>query len=350
MGRVQRSIVPRRPASPKPGDNGGMSDATHDSSPETPAPALALAHDLAVLAEAAARAVGPYLRRVTRTVMTVDTKADLHDPVTAHDRRVEGALHTLLSHMVPASRVLGEETGEHTFPPHADPFPRGFADDFEVPMSPAVQGAIRRSEGLGARVRWIVDPIDGTANFASGLPWFNTSIGVELDGEVVAGAVHAPVLAETYVADLERAWMRDADGTSTPLRSEGPLREDEALLVSYHPGVSLFSSDPDFAAAQERRLVSAYQTYRRLGACALDLAMVAGGWVGCVVGTSFKPWDVAAGLHLVRVAGGRIHTEDFGTSLPEGLRPGIVVSVGTLVPSTALGVMSDYVDWWGARA
>lgn len=345
MGRVQRSIVPRPQAPPKPGDNGSMSDATHEGLSGRTAPA----HDLAVLAAAASRAVGPYLRRVTRTVMQVDTKADLHDPVTAHDRRVEGALHTLLGNMVPASRVLGEETGEHSLSPQRDPFPQGFADDFDIPMSPQVQGAIRRVEDLGERVRWIVDPIDGTANFASGLPWFNTSIGVELDGEVVAGAVTAPVLGETYVADMDRAWVQDAQGTS-PLRSEGPTREDRALLVSYHPGISLVAADPQFAADQEGRLVSAYQTYRRLGACALDLAMVAGGWVGCVIGVSFKPWDVAAGLHLVRIAGGRVHTESFGTGLPEGLCPGIVASVGTMVPTAARSAMADYVTWRATRS
>lgn len=322
-----------------------MSDATHEPSTGH----TATAHDLAVLAAAATRAVAPHLRRVWRTAMQVDTKADLHDPVTAHDRRVEAALHTLLAHMVPASRVLGEEAGEHTLPPDRDPFPRGFAEDFEIPMSPRVQGAIRRVESLGGRIRWIVDPIDGTANFASGLPWFNTSIGVELDGEVVAGAVNAPVLAQTYVADLEDAWTEDASGTA-PLRSQGPTREDHALLFSYHPGVSLITSDPSFAAEQERRLVSAYQTYRRPGACALDLAMVAGGWAGCVIGMSFKPWDVAAGLHLVRIAGGHVHTEPFDTGLPEGLCPGIVASVGTLQPTTALVVLSDYVEWRRYRA
>lgn len=322
-----------------------MSDATHES----PAEGATTAHDLAVLAAAASRAVSPYLRRVSRTVMRVDTKADLHDPVTAHDRRVEAVLHTLLAHMVPASRVLGEETGEHILPPTRQPFPRGFAEDFDIPMSPQVQGAIRRVEGLGERVRWIVDPIDGTANFASGLPWFNTSIGVELDGEVVAGVVNAPVLAQTYVADLQDAWSEDAAGT-TPLHSQGPTREEEALLVTYHPGLALLTADPAFAAEQERRLVSAYQTSRRLGACALDLAMVAGGWAGCVIGMSFKPWDVAAGLHLVRVAGGHVHTESFGTDLAAGLCPGIVASVGTLDPVRARAAMSDYVTWRAAQA
>lgn len=316
-------------------------DQVHDLGP--------LAHDLAVLARAASRAVGPYLRRVSRTVMRVDTKADVHDPVTVHDRRVEGALHTLLAHMVPGSRVLGEETGEHLLPSSPPPFPDGFTEDVDLPTSPEVQGALRRVQLLGPRVRWLVDPIDGTANFAAGLPWFNTSIGVELDGTVVAGAVNAPLLSEVYVADLDHAWREGEDGT-VPLVSRGPVREDEALLVSYHPGARLLTADPSFAVGQESRLVSAYQTTRRLGACALDLAMVAGGWVGCVVGMSFKPWDVAAGLHLVKTAGGGVHTEPLDTGLPPGLCPAIVASVGTLHPTTALSVLADYVEWRRDRA
>lgn len=323
-------------------DNGGMT-APLTSAADGPTPddeAAATAHDLATLARAAATAVAPYLRSVARTVTTFETKADVHDPVTVHDRRVEEALHALLAHMVPGSRVLGEETGEHVLPVEPQRLGAGFTDHFVVPTSPQVQGARRRRAALGERVRWIIDPIDGTANFAAGLAYFNTSVAAELDGRVVAGAISVPMGHEVFVADARRCW-REGPGGTADLHADGPDREDRALLITYYPGRAMLTRHPARSLAHETLLVGAYQATRRPGAAALDLAMVAAGWCGAMLGTSFKPWDVAAGIHLVRVAGGRVLNLPLGTDLPDGLRPGIVASARQLDAGTAASVLRE---------
>lgn len=308
--------------------------------PGTTTDDLTTAHDLSTMAREAALAVAPYLRSVARTVTDFETKADVHDPVTLHDRRVEGALHALLARMVPGSRVLGEETGEHLLPAEPQKLSAEFTEHFHVPTSPEVQGALRRCAALGDRVRWIVDPIDGTANFAAGLSYFNTSIGVELDDAVVAAAVSVPMSHEVFVADADRCWL-EGPGGRIDLRADGPAREDHALLMSYYPNRAALTGHPARSLDHETRLAGAYQAIRRPGACALDLAMVAAGWCGAMIGTSFKPWDVAAGIHLVRVAGGRVLNLPLGTDLPEGLSPGIVASARQLDAATARGILRE---------
>lgn len=307
---------------------------------DTPPGASALAHDLATMARDAALAVAPYLRSVARGVAEFQTKADVHDPVTEHDRRVESALHDLLARMVPGSRVLGEETGEGVLPLEPPRLGADFTTHFLVPTTPEFQGALRRCAGLGDRVRWIVDPIDGTSNFAAGMAYFNTSVAVELDGVVVAGAVSVPMAHEVFVADALTCWLESKEGRRE-LHADGPAREDASVLISYHPSRSLLVSNPQRALDHEIRLVQAYQAVRRPGAAALDLAQVAAGWCGAMIGTSFKPWDVAAGIHLVRVAGGRVLNLPVGTDLPEGLRPGVVVSARQLDAVTAASVLHE---------
>ena len=311
--------------------------------------ARAIAHDLAVLTRAAAISVAPYLRSVARTATTIETKRDLHDPVTVHDRRVEAALHTVLASLVPGSRVLGEETGEHFLPTAEDvKFPPGFGERFTVPTAPEVLGASRRSASLGRRVRWIVDPIDGTANFASGSPYFNTSVAAELDGHVVAGAISVPMSREVFVADAQRVWYESPDANHD-LHAASPETEAESVLLSYYPGVGALRSFPEQAHAHEFRLMSAYQATRRPGAGALDLAMIAAGWAGAMIGIGFKPWDVAAGIHMVKVAGGHVLNLPLRTDLPDGLRPGVAAWGRDLDAPTVTSVLREIQEIVDAR-
>ena len=93
-----------------------------------------------------------------------------------------------------------------------------------------------------------------------------------------------------------------------------------------------------------------YSVVRRPGAAAVDLAMVAAGWIGVAMGFTFKPWDVAAGIHLVKVAGGHVLNLPLATGLPEGLRPAIVASVGTLDAHTARAVLEEVAAALGIAA
>ncbi|WP_164996701.1 inositol monophosphatase family protein [Actinomyces minihominis] len=293
---------------------------------------------LAEVATAATLAVAPYLRRVARSSPEVDLKVDIHDPVTVHDQRVEGAIRELLEEITPGSRVLGEEMGEQIDFSLMQNLP-------EAPLASAVAISEQVREvvaDLGDRVRWIVDPIDGTANFASGLTYFATSIGVELDGKMVAGAVSAPFTYEVFVGDDTEVWhLNEHTGERVPLRSVGPSTEAAALIASYYPGVFSLDLNPDMVRAHEVELMSTYGTLRRPGAGALDLAMVAAGWIGVSMAISFKPWDVAAGIHLVRVAGGHVLNLPVDTDLPDGLRPAVVASVGNLDAVTAKRILRE---------
>lgn len=296
-----------------------------------------IATDLAEVVSAGALLVAPYLRKVARSAPEVGLKQDIHDPVTIHDRHVEGMLRAFLGAAVPGSRVLGEEMGEDVSPPEGPEFQECAEAADTLPSS-----VRERVGGLGNRVRWIVDPIDGTANFASGLTYFGTSIAAELDGAVVAGAISVPFNYELFVADATNAWhFNESTGTRAPLRSEGPTRESEALIATYYPGHYSLTRRPELTLAHERDLMTHYSTVRRPGAGALDLAMVAAGWIGVSMGVRFKPWDVAAGIQMVKVAGGNVLNLKMGTEEPEGLRPGIVASVGTLRATTAERILRE---------
>lgn len=292
-------------------------------------------HQCALVARAAALSVAPYLRSVARTVTSFDTKTDSHDPVTVHDRHVEGLLHGILGFFVPGSRVLGEEQGEVTLSPLAE----GTVLSGEAAALAQLGDAAEVHE-LGDRLRWIVDPIDGTANFACGMAYFGTSIAAELDGQIIAGAVSVPLLHEVFVANATRAWHEGPEG-SRELRAQGPRSESEAVLISYYPTRKLLHDDPLAAANRERRLVEAYMATRRSGACALDLAHIAAGWLGAMIGTAFKPWDVAAGIHMVRVAGGTVVNLPLCTDLTDGYAPGVAASVGSFDAVTIEAVLRE---------
>lgn len=282
-----------------------------------------LAAQITDYAVQAALSVAPYLRAAAGTVGTHDTKHDIHDPVTVHDKAVEGDLHRFLGGAIPGSRVLGEEMGEQNLP--------------------ALLGTEPLSEDaqfLGSRVRWIIDPIDGTANFATGGHYFGTSIAAELDGEIVAGVVSLPMSDEVFAANLDEAWLLTG-GKRSQLDCSGPTEESTATISSYYPGPWNLESEPAAALARFTELSTAYMGFRRTGAGAVDLANVAAGRLSCVLGMKFGPWDVAAGMHLVKVAGGGALNLPLGTTLPEGLRPGILAWVGTLEPTIARGVLEQ---------
>lgn len=287
------------------------------------APTHKLASELAEWASQAVTSVAGYLRAAARTVPAYTTKSSHHDPVTVHDRAVESALHQFFEAAVPGSRVLGEEMGERTLP--------------ALVGQPLGESA----RYLGDRVRWIIDPIDGTANFASGSTYFGTSVAAELDGKVVAAAISIPYTEEVFVANSLEAWHVDRHQQVTQLHSTGPLAESQAVLFAYYPSIHAWNAAPQEALRQHRALTDAYMVLRRPGAAALDLAMVAAEWAGAILGTTFGPWDVAAGIHLVKVAGGHVINVPMGSQLPDGLRPGVLATVRSLDAPVARRVIRE---------
>lgn len=295
-----------------------------------------LSHELALICRAVARACGDYLihARTVVDAQTTSEKESHHDPVTIFDREVETAVSHMLAHLVPGCIKLGEEHGEETLIPTSTE-PR-LPDGISMPdCEPHVD-----TRSLGSRVRWIVDPIDGTSNFAAGLTGFNTSIAAELDGEIVAGAVHVPCAHETFWANAEDGWLESEQGFFA-LDSRGPQREEDAVLLTYFPLVSELQRYPQDALEILSELSFAFRALRRPGAAALDLAHVAAGRAGAFFATALKPWDVAAGGHLVRVAGGSLIDSPLGTDTQPGFGPAVAASARGLDAPTLSRVLQQ---------
>ena len=154
------------------------------------------------------------------------------------------------------------------------------------------------SEGSDPHHRWIVDPLDGTTNFLHGIPHFAISIGLERDGEIVAGIVYEPTRDEMFWAEKGAgAYLNDRR-----LRVSARRQLGEALVGTGIP----FGERGDHPAyvATLAAVAAATSGVRRLGAAALDLAYVAAGRFDGFWEFGLSPWDIAAGLLLVREAGG----------------------------------------------
>jgi len=154
------------------------------------------------------------------------------------------------------------------------------------------------STGSDSHHRWIVDPLDGTTNFLHGIPHFAISIGLERDGEIVAGIVYEPTRDEMFWAEKGAgAYLNDRR-----LRVSARRQLGEALIGT---GIPFYGrGDHPRYIATLAAVMGATSGVRRLGAAALDLAYVAAGRYDGFWETGLFPWDLAAGLLLVREAGG----------------------------------------------
>jgi myo-inositol-1(or 4)-monophosphatase len=163
--------------------------------------------------------------------------------------------------------------------------------------------------GADQRHRWIVDPLDGTTNFLHGIPHFAISIALERDGEIIAGIVYEPTRDEMFSAEKglgafvndrrlrvsARRQLGDAViGTGMPYRTHGDGRAYLETLAA---------------------VMAATSGVRRMGAGALDLAYVAAGRYDGFWESGLKPWDIAAGILLVREAGGYVSDFAGGRSM-----------------------------------
>src|SRR6266478_1610186 len=152
--------------------------------------------------------------------------------------------------------------------------------------------------GSDPRHRWIVDPLDGTTNFLHGIPHFAISIALERDGEIVAGVIYEPIRNEMYWAE----------------KGLGAYVNDRRLRVSArrHLGEAVIGTGMPFGARADAgtyiatlaAVMRATAGIRRTGSAALDLAYVAAGRFDGFWEFALSPWDIAAGLLLVREAGG----------------------------------------------
>jgi len=220
------------------------------------------------LATHLARAAGGIQRDRYETSLDVGTKSSAIDLVTEVDRACEALVVETLERERPRDAILAEEGGG-----------RGRED---------------------ATYRWVVDPLDGTVNFAHGYPAFCVSIGLEREGERVLGVVYEPLRDELFHATRGGGAFRN--GRRIQVSSAGAL--GEALVATgfaYDVREALEDNLDHFARVAKRA-----QGIRRGGAAALDLGYVACGRLDGYWELKLHPWDVAAGILLVEEAGGRV--------------------------------------------
>jgi myo-inositol-1(or 4)-monophosphatase len=172
--------------------------------------------------------------------------------------------------------------------------------------------------------RWIVDPLDGTTNYAHGLPIFCVSIALERAGEVVLGVVHNPMGEETFVAERGRGATLNGD----PIRVSGTDELIKALIVT---GFPYDRAEMPEALELFGRLAASTRGMRRLGSAALDLCYVASGRLDGYYERGIWPWDLAAGSVILEEAGGKL-TNYRGGELDLAGRE-IVASNGRLHPA-----------------
>jgi myo-inositol-1(or 4)-monophosphatase len=154
--------------------------------------------------------------------------------------------------------------------------------------------------GTDTRHRWIVDPLDGTTNFLHGIPHFAISIALERDGEIVAGLVYDPVRDEMYSGEKGLgAYFNDRR-----LRVSARRQLADAVIGTGMP-YGPHADHPAYLTILPA-IMAATSGVRRMGAAALDLAYVAAGRFDGYWEFGTSPWDIAAGLLLVREAGGYV--------------------------------------------
>lgn len=195
---------------------------------------------------------------------------DLGDITTTTDNEAENAIVATIRAAFPEHAILGEESGE-------------------------IRGA---REGSG--FRWIIDPIDGAANFAHGYPYFAVSLALVHGTEITHAVVFDPVHDELFTAIRGKG----AQSNGNPIRVSSCTLLEDALVGTVFPP----PKSPRLPAYLPLlgSLVIRCGGVRRAGAAALDLAYVAAGRLDGFWMTTLNPWDVAAGALLIREAGGRV--------------------------------------------
>jgi myo-inositol-1(or 4)-monophosphatase len=220
------------------------------------------------LAVQLARRAGALQRERWESKLQIDTKSSAVDLVTDVDRACEAAIVGGIRAARPGDAVLAEEGS-------------GFA--------PA-----------GAAFRWVIDPLDGTTNYAHGYPCFCVSIGVEREGRPAVGVVYNPLLDEVYHAVRGGGAFRGG----RPIRVSDQAQLAQSLLATGFAYDRRERSSPNLA--HFAAFLGRAQAVRRDGSAALDLAAVACGRFDGYWELDLQPWDVAAGGLLVQEAGGRL--------------------------------------------
>jgi myo-inositol-1(or 4)-monophosphatase len=264
---------------------------------------------LATAIEAVVRAGTVQMAHFGRTIEV--SKKGRIDLVTEVDVAVERAFRAMVAERFPDHDVLAEEFG----------------------------GPRERAPG---RHCWIFDPVDGTTNYAHGLPLFCSSLALEIDGKLQVAAVYDPARRELFTAEHGRGAFLNG----RPLRvSEAPTLVD-ALLVTGFPYNVHEAATATSVVGLFGEFIARAQAVRRLGSAALDLCYVAAGRMDGFWEERLKPWDVAAGALLVQEAGGRITGID---GSPFDLRKASLIASNGLIHQEMVETVAAFRRGEGSR-
>jgi histidinol phosphatase-like enzyme (inositol monophosphatase family) len=220
------------------------------------------------------------------------------DPVTEADRAAELAIRALIRERFPGHGILGEEFG---------------------------------GENLDSRHVWVIDPIDGTRAFITGLPVWGTLVGLLEDGDAIAGMMAQPYIGELFLATAETAFWEGPHGVQ-------PLRTRAASRL---PDASLFTTSPHLFSGGERvtldRLEGAVRL-TRYGCDCYAFAMLAAGHVDLVVEADLKPYDIVALIPLIERAGGIVTRWDGAPAEQGGT---IIAAANETLWRQAIGVIEN---------
>ncbi len=166
-------------------------------------------------------------------------------------------------------------------------------------------------EGADTSNRWIIDPLEGTSNFLHGLPHFSISVALERDGEPFAGVIYEPVTDQMFAAEKgQGAYLNNRR-----LRVSARKKMEESLFATGIPFAG--KDDHDRFLKQLKEVMALSAGVRRFGSAALDLAYVAAGRFEGFWEIGLHPWDIAAGIVLVREAGGFVTDVTGGNGMME---------------------------------
>lgn len=217
----------------------------------------------------AAKEAGKFLKKNLGKVKRIDLKSGQErNLVTEIDKKSEELIVSIIKKHYPNHDILAEESGA--------------------------------KHGIKSDYRWIIDPLDGTTNFTHGLPIFCVSIGLEKQGDLILGVIYDPNFDELFTAEKGRGAFLNG----RRLRVSTTKELKDSLLVTGFP--YNITENPDHCVEHFVNFLMSAQAVRRMGSAALDLAYVAAGRYDGFWEVNLNPWDMAAGVLLVKEAGGEI--------------------------------------------
>ncbi|NJD32801.1 MAG: inositol monophosphatase family protein [Gammaproteobacteria bacterium] len=248
---------------------------------------------------AAVREAGPIALEYFRKRLRVDDKrhGDYYDPVTDADRRIESSIRESLARTFPGERIAGEEHG---------------------------------SVGDGSTY-WIIDPIDGTRSFISGMPTWGILLGLVVDDRPTLGIMHQPYTGETWIADPEHGARLQIGADEQPLRVRAEATLADAVLYSTHPSMLQL---PRLLGRFE--LLSARCRLQRWGGDCYSYALLAQGCIDVVVDASLMPYDIVPLVPIIEGAGGVVTDIEGRTPLDGGT---VIAAANATLHATALEIM-----------